>query len=154
MIQLKQVMYTTDFSDFSKAALKYALSFCTEYKAKLYVLHAIEPPTYYAEYYDYVPIVEDLLTRAKERMNKELDDIKKLAGQQKVEIEGLIREGTPFVEIIKAARENEIDLIVIATHGRSGLSHAIFGSTAEKVIRGAPCPVLSIRPAEHSFVMP
>ena len=153
MIELKQVVYTTDFSDFSGAALKYALSFCTEYKAKLYVVHVIEPPTYYPEYHDYVPIVEDLLVRAKERMNKELDDVKKLAGQQEMEVEGLIREGTPFVEIIKAARENEIDLIVIATHGRTGLSHAIFGSTAEKVIRGAPCPVLSIKPPEHSFVM-
>jgi len=62
--------------------------------------------------------------------------------------------GTPFLEIIKAAKQKEVDLIVMATHGRSGLSHILFGSVAEKVVRKSTCPVLSIRPPEHEFAMP
>ena len=62
-------------------------------------------------------------------------------------------EGRPFVEIIRYARENEIDLIVISTHGRTGLKHALFGSVAEKVVRKAPCPVLVVKRQERDFVM-
>ena len=65
-----------------------------------------------------------------------------------------IRKGKPFLEIIRFAKENDIDLIIIGTHGRSGLEHIIFGSTAEKVVRKAPCPVLSVRPSQREFVMP
>jgi nucleotide-binding universal stress UspA family protein len=62
--------------------------------------------------------------------------------------------GTPFLEVIRYARENEIDLIVIGTHGRSGLVHVLMGSVAERIVRKAPCPVLTVRPEGHDFVMP
>ena len=63
-------------------------------------------------------------------------------------------QGRAFAEIVRMARERKADLIVIATHGRSGLSHAMFGSTAEKVIRKAPCPVLSVKYPGHDFILP
>lgn len=65
-----------------------------------------------------------------------------------------IVEGSPFVEIIRYTREKEIDLIVLATHGQTGLVHVMLGSVAEMVVRKAPCPVLTVRPEGHQFVMP
>lgn len=65
-----------------------------------------------------------------------------------------LREGRAFVEIVTAAREETVDLIVIGTHGRTGLAHMLIGSTAERVVRTAPCPVLTVKHPEHEFVMP
>ena len=65
-----------------------------------------------------------------------------------------LRQGSPFVEIVQSARENKIDLIVMGTHGRSGVQHMLIGSVAEKVVRKAGCPVLTVRPPDHQFTMP
>jgi universal stress protein A len=65
-----------------------------------------------------------------------------------------VLEGSPIVEIVRYARKQDIDLIVLSTHGRSGLDHVIMGSVAENVVRTAPCPVLTVRPTGHQFVMP
>jgi len=70
------------------------------------------------------------------------------------DIEKMVVRGVPFVEIIKTAREKNADLIVIGTHGRTGIDHMLFGSTAEKVVRKAPCPVLTVRMAGKEFQMP
>ena len=64
------------------------------------------------------------------------------------------RQGPPFLEIVRYAKENEIDMIVLGTHGRGGLAHMLMGSVAEKVVRKAPCPVLTVRPEGHQFEMP
>ena len=72
----------------------------------------------------------------------------------RLKVEYLIRKGAPFLEIIRCAQEIEADLIVCGTHGRSGIKHALFGSVAEKVVRKAPCPVLSVRHPEQEFEMP
>ena len=66
----------------------------------------------------------------------------------------VVRQGSPFLEIIRYAKEKGIDLIVIGTHGRTGLAHVFMGSVAEKVVRKAPCPVLSVRHPEHEFIAP
>ena len=63
-------------------------------------------------------------------------------------------DGPPFLEIIRYAKSNDIDLIIMATHGRTGLAHIMIGSVVEKVVRKAPCPVLTVRPSGHQFVMP
>ena len=65
-----------------------------------------------------------------------------------------LRKGSPFLEIVRYAKDKNIDLIVLGTHGRSGLSHVLLGSVAERVVRKAPCPVLTVRHPEHEFVMP
>jgi len=94
------------------------------------------------------------VTKRKAEDRKQLDGFIPPELKKGITVETIHRVGVPFVEIIKAAREKEVDLIVIATHGKSGLSHILFGSVAEKVVRKAPCPVLSIRHPEHEFIMP
>ena len=71
-----------------------------------------------------------------------------------MDIEAIVSQGIPFTEIISTAKEKEIDMIVIGSHGRTGISHMMLGSVSEKVVRKAPCPVLTVRQLGHKFVMP
>ena len=89
--------------------------------------------------------------RQENRKNLEAFAKNRLAG---VPVRTAFLEGRPFVEIIRYARDHKIDLVVIATHGRTGLTHALFGSVAEKVVRKAPCPVLVVKRDERDFVLP
>lgn len=153
-IKLKRILCPTDFSESSEHALKYAVSFAQQYGAIIYLLHVIEPLTP-------VPGVDMGPALAYEDRPNLLDRVQELLDEaipeevrREVEIKPLISRGAPFLEIIRTAREENIDLIVIATHGRSGLSHMLLGSTTEKVVRKAPCPVLSVKNPEHEFVMP
>lgn len=154
MISIKKVLCPTDFSDFSMHALTYAVSFAQQYKAKLLLLHVVDvflhDPAYFAPYAPDGSAFEDFEKKAMAR----LEEICKKSIPAAVEAEPVVRVGRAFVEIVRAAREMEADLIVIATHGRTGLSHAMFGSTAERVVRKASCPVLSVKHPEHEFVMP
>ena len=143
-----------DFSKYSLYALKYASSFAKEYKAKLYIMNVIDvylhDPAYFAPFISDKPIVEDFIEKARNHIEEVvLSQIPK-----GVEAEVVVREGKPFVEIVRFAKKEAVDLIVIATHGRTGLSHAMLGSVAEKVVRKAPCPILSVRHPEHEFIMP
>ena len=81
-----------------------------------------------------------------------LDDLVKRDSLKAIPHRAEVREGTPFYEIIQFAKENDIDLIVMGTHGHSGLAHVLLGSVTEKVVRKAPCPVLTVRHPEHEFV--
>ena len=65
-----------------------------------------------------------------------------------------MQTGTPFLEVIRYAKDHDIDLVIVGTHGRTGLVHVLMGSVAEKIVRKAPCPVLAVRPEGHQFVMP
>ncbi|MFQ5842845.1 MAG: universal stress protein, partial [Thermodesulfobacteriota bacterium] len=98
--------------------------------------------------------IEELLKQRESEDRKQLDEFIPPEMQKGIKTETIHRVGTPFLEIIRAAKQREVDLIVMATHGRSGLSHILFGSVAEKVVRKSTCPVLSIRPPEHEFAMP
>jgi len=71
-----------------------------------------------------------------------------------MDVEAIVTQGIPFAEIISTAKEKEIDMIVIGSHGRTGISHMMLGSVSEKVVRKAPCPVLTVRQSDHEFVMP
>jgi len=155
MINLKKLLFPTDFSPFADHALMYALSFAKEYEAKLYVVHVIEDLTHvsYFEVFQ-VPMPANFMEDMEARTKAQMDELLAQDNFAGIDAEGLIRRGVPFVEILKTAAELEVDMITIATHGRTGLQQMLFGSTAEKVVRKAPCPVLSIRHPEHEFVMP
>ena len=154
-IQIKSILMPTDFSEYSRYAMEYAISFAGQYKAKLYVLHVLVSPHALvgyeaAPFVSYERLFADMKRSADEAMVRFVTD----EMRKEVEVETAITQGAPFLEILKFAKEKETDLIVIATHGRTGLKHALFGSVAEKVVRKSPCPVLSIRHPEHEFVMP
>ena len=83
-------------------------------------------------------------------METTVDECKKTC----IRVTGCVVLGTPFVKIITVAREEDVDLIVMGTHGLTGLTHIPIGSVAEKVVRKAPCPVLTVKHPEHEFVMP
>jgi nucleotide-binding universal stress UspA family protein len=155
MIKIEKILFPTDFSEQSEHAFGYALSFAKEYGAQLLMLHVVEDVQYLANAYMFdVPMMPSFADLEQNRV-KEMDEFVESQNiDPSVKIEKSVRHGRPFVEIIQAAREEKVDLIVIATHGRGGFEHLLFGSTAEKVVRKAPCPVLSIRLPGQEFEMP
>ena len=155
MINLKKILLPTDFSPFADHALTYAVSFAKEYDAKLYILHVIEDLAHvsYFEVFQ-VPMPANFIQDVEASAKAQIDKLLARDTLADIDKECVIRRGVPFVEILRAAAALEVDMIIIATHGRSGLKQMFFGSTAEKVVRKAPCPVLSIRHPQHEFVMP
>lgn len=132
MYAIKKLLVTTDFSDYSAAALEYALSFADVHRADVHLLHAIEGH----------PNTEEE-ANAHEKMQKFIFE----KVDEYTSVHQVILVGSPPDEIIRYAREHVIDLIVIATHGRTGLAHVVMGSIAEKVIRHSTVPVLAVKPA-------
>jgi nucleotide-binding universal stress UspA family protein len=156
MIKLSRILCATDFSEYSLAALPYAKSFAKEYGAELHCLHIVDEAYQYwmamnGEGLPMGPSPQEMIRIAEQQM---VDFAEKHLADCGSPVVTKVGFGRPFVEIIEYAREISADLIVIATHGRSGLKQALLGGTTEKVIRKAPCPVLSIRRPGHEFVMP
>jgi len=154
MIALKKILVPTDFSDPSQSAVKYARAFAEQFGAAVHVLHVIEDPYLFAPTSEGFAVPpnfrEDLEASARERLKRVLP-----AGDQgTIRAELVLKHGSPFVEIVRYARDHGIDLIVMGTHGRGPIAHMLLGSVAEKVVRKAPCPVLTVRSPEHEFVMP
>jgi universal stress protein A len=151
-IKLSHILVPIDFSNHSKNALKYAISFAQQFKASIDLIYVVEPTVYPADFsFGQIgfPNVEEEL---KVHGNEELEHLIKKEIGGKVIARKIVRMGKPFYEINQYAQERDIDLIIIATHGHSGMEQILFGSTAEKVVRKAPCPVLVVRTGEHEFV--
>lgn len=153
-IRLQQILVPTDFSEPSRYAKRYALSLAQQYGASIHLLHVIQ---------DVLPVLADAETPMAPAVY--LADVEQTAREylraevppelaDKLRFELVVRRGTPFLEIVRYARQAGVDLIVMATHGRTGLAHMLMGSVAEKVVRKAPCPVLTIRPPDQKFTMP
>ena len=155
MADIKKILFATDFSDNSKYALTYALSFAKQYNATLYILHVIQQPSYPLGMYAEISFdaMDKFNRNISEAVEKEMQALRGKDLQGFTNYECLVVQGTPFLEILRAAGEKEVDLIVVGTHGRTGLDHVLFGSTAEKVVRRAPCPVLSVRLPGKEFKM-
>jgi nucleotide-binding universal stress UspA family protein len=133
-----------DFSPPSKKALGYAVAVARQFKAKLTLLHVVEPvatPDFVASF----PLVmedDKLMAAAKNELEHTVKSARIPHGLvEKI----LVRCGRSFHEIADAARTRKADLIIISTHGYTGLKHAVLGSTTERVVRHAPCPVLVVR---------
>lgn len=155
MIKLNTILHPTDFSEPSNHALAYAISLADEFGSKLVIVHVIEEISS-ALYFDMLqtPPLAQLMVDIEKQASKALHELVPADARARLKVEYLIRKGPPFLEIIRCAQEVNADMIVCGTHGRSGLKHALFGSVAEKVVRKATCPVLSVRHPEHKFEMP
>lgn len=152
----KKILFCTDFSENSHYAFTYALDLSKTYKSSLLILHVTPPPVHPEQLSIYLPAekFEELKKFQREEMDHLLKEnyLKKLSSFKNFKV--LFKEGEPFVEIIRLARRESVDLIVMGTHGRTGLDHVFFGSTAEKVVRKSPCPVMTVRLPGKKFRMP
>ena len=150
LLKLNSILVPIDFSWPSKKALQYALPFARQFGAKITLLFVLEPPVYSGDI-GYVPMEVDAAGSLKAAGEK-LTELASQVIDPELLDKTLVRTGRPFQEIADAARELKTDLILIATHGYTGLKHVFLGSTVERVIRHAPCPVLTVREEEHEFV--
>ena len=156
MLNVKKILYPTDFSKHSLAALPYAKDLTEKFSAELHCLHVVDEAFQYwmAGSDNAVPIVvsdDELMEAARRQMDQ---FVQKHWKEPEPSITTSLQIGRPFLEIIHYAKENQIDLIIIATHGRGALASMLLGSVAEKVVRKAPCPVLTVRHTDHQFEMP
>jgi len=155
-IQIATILCPVDFSESSDYALRYAQDLAEAFGAELKLLHVVEVPFLPSYSMAGVPDlsmpVEQLEEGAREHMEKVLQRAREQV--EDLEVSGEVRPGTAFVEIIDVAREFHADLIVMGTHGRSSLKQLLIGSVAEKVVRKAPCPVLTVKHPKQDFEMP
>jgi len=139
---IKRILFATDFSRWAQRAEDYACALACSWRASLTVLSVAEfPPGLNPDYLVNQQYLADLLKHA----SAQLVDLKGRAEGRGIAVTTRVATGLPSEEVISAAREEDSDLIVVGTRGKTGLAHILLGSTAERVIRGAPCPVLSVR---------
>lgn len=137
------ILVPHDFSETGEHALTFALDLAQPLGARVTVLHVYEVPAFA---FPEMPVETSDLTGQIERASQSaLDSVVTRAQRPGVDVRALLREGTVWSEIQLAAGETRADLVVMGTHGRSGLSRALLGSVTEKVVRTAPCPVLTVR---------
>ena len=151
MIDVNNILLPTDFSDCAAAALEYACDLAQRYDAKLSMLHVIHDPTLEVPDFGmglafpgYVENLPDRRKKVVEAANDALKNLSDACPQHSTAIEYHIKFGQPFKEVLKLAEEDSVDLIVMGTHGRAGLSHILLGSVAERVIQKANCPVMTV----------
>jgi nucleotide-binding universal stress UspA family protein len=148
---IKNILVPIDFSDYSKNALRYAVQFAKQFKAKMYLIYVVEPMIYPADFSMGQVAIPSMDADLQNRADEELKLLAKNFIDPSINSETLIKTGKPFVEINETAKEVDADLIIMATHGHTGVEHLLFGSTAEKVVRKAPCPVLTLREPIKGF---
>jgi nucleotide-binding universal stress UspA family protein len=152
MIRLQRILVPTDFSDSARKALSYGVSFAKEYGAEVLLLHVVETLAVgYASDLFPVPMAE-VFEEISGYARKELGGLAAEARGKGASVRELVVQGKPAAEILRVAKEENVDMIVLGTHGKGVLDQALFGSTTERVVRKAPCPVLTVRPVEHEFV--
>lgn len=150
LLKIKSILVPIDFSDTSKKALVYAVRMAEQFGATITLLNVVEPVA--TPDFAYHPLMLET-NQIKEAAKTQLAAlVKKLNLPEKLIERTIVRFGAPFTEITEAARTLKVDLIIITTHGYTGLKHVFLGSTAERVVRHAPCPVLTVRQKEHEFV--
>ncbi len=151
MQKISKLLVPVDFSDYSINALKYSADFAKVFNAKIFLIYVVEPMLYPADFSMGQIAIPDTSEDLAKRSKNDLTNLAEEHLKDVVEYETIIKTGRPFIEIIDTASELDIDLIIIATHGHTGVEHLLFGSTAEKVVRKAPCPVLTLREPIKGF---
>ena len=155
-IEISRILFPTDYSELAQAALGHALAIAGAFKAEVHCLHVVDDAYQYwsalgPESIPIGPPREELLKLSQSRMTTFVEE--HLGGLEPLPVTS-VAIGRPFAEIIAYAREHDIDMIVMGTHGRGAIAHMLLGSTTEKVVRKAPCPVLTVRGPDQQFEMP
>jgi len=149
-MRIRSLLLPTDFSECASCALSYATELARDHGASIICVHVVEPvvPTVgYTGIAEPLPMA-DISGQLEDSATRELP---KIAGREEcagLEVEEVIAHGDAASEIVRVAKERGVDLIVIASHGRTGWGRILFGSTAEAVVRHAPCPVLVVKPPQ------
>jgi nucleotide-binding universal stress UspA family protein len=149
-LRLRKILAPIDFSPASKNALNYAIRFAEEFAGELTLLHVLEPDstTGFAAVPEAMAFVESDIVAAGKNLRAL---IASLSNGKIKQPHWKVRAGIPSHEIVEVAKEMDADLIIVATHGYTGWKHFCIGSTAERVVRAAPCPVLVVREKEYEF---
>lgn len=148
-MNIKKILLPTDFSKLSLTAAEYAIDLASKYNAEIHLLHVVEktPPILAIRSLDLS--AEKIRKSIDQHAHQSLDEaVKSISNGKNINIIPKILSGIDYEEIVEYSKKNGIDVIVIATHGRTGILHTLIGSVAEKVIRYAKCPVLVITPKE------
>ncbi|HEX3726114.1 MAG TPA: universal stress protein [Pirellulales bacterium] len=155
MISIQRILVPTDFSEPSLAALKYGRAFAESFGATLRLLHVIEDslvswPDEGAGIVTPMTTFEEIESEVRRRLESSLSPDDRLG----IKVELITARGAASNEIVAYALNEQIDLVIMGTHGRKPAAHLLMGSVAEKVVRKAPCPVLIVRHPEHEFIVP
>ena len=145
-LSYRRILWPTDFSPVANAGMKHAVDLAVACGAELVVHHALTPPLAYAGPEIPGALWGELQRRNRATAKEELRRIAERIKAPKLHVHTVLTEGVPFDQILRVAKRLRCDLIVVATHGRTGFSHVLMGSVAENVVRRAPCPVLTVRP--------
>ncbi len=162
-MKLTRILAPTDFSKYSGFALEWAAYLAQCMKADLVLLHVIseEEGKIIEEVIGEGAVVQipkgirqDVVEDRQKKLKSQYDMVVPRDIKASLKVEQMTRIGVPFLEIVKAAKEKDVDLIVMGTHGRTGLSHVLIGSVAEKVVHHAHCGVLTIKHPQYKFIAP
>ncbi|HEX2570271.1 MAG TPA: universal stress protein [Polyangia bacterium] len=153
-MQLQKILCAVDFSAASRAALHVATDLAQKFGASLTLLHVYQAPVYPLPD-GYIPMRPTVVTEAFERIDHALAEWSREAKERGVaQVEALSVQGSPWHEVVRYAREQRQDLIVVGKHGHSGLRDRLIGSVAERVVRHAPCPVLTVHAEDDPAAAP
>ncbi|MFP4527871.1 MAG: universal stress protein [Candidatus Kapaibacterium sp.] len=150
MYKFNNILVPTDFSEQFRIAMNYAKELAASVDSTLHILHVIEPAimpgdAVFSPHAKFVDVEKNI----RENAEKNLAELKDELEGEKIKVKTELVYGQPSEKIIDYAKNNKLDLICIATHGVSGFEHFLFGSTTEKVLRKAPCPVIAVRMPEY-----
>jgi nucleotide-binding universal stress UspA family protein len=145
---IRSILVPIDFSLHSKNALKYAVPLAEKFKASLHLVYVVEPTIYPADLGFGQVVLPGVEEELREKGGEELNSLMEREIGGRVKSSCAVRTGNPHQEILREAEELGVALIVVATHGHSGVEHMLFGSTADRIVRNAKCPVLTVRPEQ------
>lgn len=151
-IRLQTILVPVDFSEHTMKAVQYARAFAHQFGAKLVLVHVIQPAVVPDNFGVVPPAYVEMTSVLTQTAQQRLGQLAVEIAENKFSVRPIVCTGRAPWEIVRVARETAADLIIVATHGYSGLKHVLLGSTAELVVRHAPCPVLTVRQVEHDFV--
>jgi len=147
-MRLKKILVPTDLSPESLQAIGYAIELGKPHRSEIVILYVLEPVTFLpaGEVMSPGPDLSLLMSEQRRWAAAELEKLSARLTRNGIKHRTLLGSGTAHKEVVDAATRLKADLVVMTTHGRTGVSHLLLGSVAEKVVRGAPCPVLTFRP--------